>query len=101
MRYDDPIRPKLSDGRPMYLHDRPLAALPRLDIEPDGTGWDISIMLKVNSNSFSWFHARPQNEEELIGLLRDWKLDPEGVLLRWFGYSGPKGERELDIEDFL
>lgn len=101
MRWDDPNRPKLTDSRPMYFHDRPLAALPSITMQVEGEGWDLSIMLKEQSG-FGYYHARPESDEALLGLLRDWHLDPEGVMLKWFGYSGPEAEeKELSLEDLL
>lgn len=87
MHYHDPSRPKGLSGRLQYLapNGRPVAALPRLGVEPlpEG-GWSISCELMVGHVTARQFVGRTQLPIDEV--LANWAKNPEEFMRLFFEY---------------
>lgn len=87
MWYFDPERPSSLSGRASYVFDgRAVAALPELCVEPASLETcHVSVWLMVGYVTARAFTITIPTSS-LAGLLHEWTLDPEKVMVERFGY---------------
>lgn len=86
--FHSPLRPTLGNGLPAYPTVKPMAALPRLHVEPAPNGFHVSVWLLIEPNVAREFHKYLQNALEVGWLCKQYALDPERVMVEQFLWPG-------------
>lgn len=95
MKYYDPLRQRLTNGRPCW-ESQPNVALPGLYVTPcEGEGEMFDVELVVDG---SWV-GKKLFGEQISWLARAWRDDPEGALKEWFEIEPPQGRRPVHLEE--
>jgi hypothetical protein len=85
MRFNDPARPKLANGRVCWVDS--LIVLPTFELSPRGACGEWNIRLMCGG---IWAEKKIQIDD-VMGLLAAWDEDPEEFMRVEFGREPPKG----------
>lgn len=89
MRYYDPNRSRLMNGRPCWLDS--LIALPRFEIEPHETLPE-SVYLRLCHGARGIWLEKTLLKKDILATLWEWEDDPEATFMRLFGlHDWPRG----------
>lgn len=86
--FHSPLRPTTAGGLPAYPLDRPLAALPRLTVEPTASGFRLSLWLLTDHHTAAEFTKYVPGPEALGVVAESYCLDPEGTMRSTFHWPG-------------
>lgn len=89
MKYHDPARDRLANGRPCWLDS--VIALPRMELEPYENDQS-HIYVRFMHGARGAYLEKTIHKQEILPIIRDWELDPEATFMQLFGlHDWPRG----------
>lgn len=90
MQYFDEARPRLSNGLPLHPWGQ---AIPEPNLNPlEAGGYEISLML--GSGTAHWHSYIVRDDDALLDWLRQWREDPEALILSCWPDFDPRPRRK-------
>ncbi len=99
--FHSPLRCTLTSGLGGYPAQAPIATLQSISITPEVKGWKLSLWLCRTRNEAREYKYYCQTVERIGEILEEYKEDPEGVMMRVFGWEGVREgpKAAIDLEE--